>query len=245
MKIISDQNTEKLRELSASYLCELLNDSKLKNTPTLLLLSGGSAFEIIKEIKADCLGKYLTIGMLDERLETNPKINNFLQFKETEFYRLANESGCEFIESIPNKKETVEIFAKRIEKKWKNWRMRNSNGKIFVTQGVGADGHTAGIMPYGENRNFFKNYFEDNCRFVVGYDAGDKNQYPKRATATLSFLKNEVDASLVWIEGKEKIKSFNAIMSNNGNLAETPARIIREIKDAIIFTDIKNNEYAK
>lgn len=239
MKIISDQSEEKLRELSAKYFGELLKDSKVKNIPTLLLLSGGSAFEIIKEIKADCLGDCLTVGMLDERFETDPKINNFLQLKATEFYRLANESGCEFIESIPGNEKSVEYFAEKIEEKWKNWRTRNSDGKIFITQGVGADGHTAGIMPYAENKKFFKKTFEDNSRFVAGYSADGKNKYSKRTTATLSFLKNEVDVSLVWIVGKEKIKPFNDIMSKSGNLAETPARIIREMKDATIFTNIK------
>lgn len=239
MKIISDQSAEKLKKMSANYFCESLNDSKFKNTPTLLLLSGGSAFEIIKEIKADCLGNYLTVGMLDERFETDPKINNFLQLKATEFYRLANESGCEFIESIPDNEKSVEDFAEKIEERWKNWRTRNSNGKIFITQGVGADGHTAGVMPYAKNKKFFKKTFEDDSSFVAGYDAGSKNRYPKRATATLSFLKNEVDVSLVWIVGKEKIKPFNDIMSDKGDLAETPARIIREMKDAIIFTNIK------
>lgn len=245
MKIISDQSVEKLKKMSANYLCELLSDSKLKNTPTLLLFSGGSAFEIIKEIKKDCVGNYLTVGMLDERFETDPKMNNFLQFKATEFYRLANEIGCEFIESIPGNEKSVEDFAEKIEEKWKNWRTRNSNGKIFITQGVGADGHTAGIVPYAENKNFFKKIFENDSIIVAGYDAGSKNRYPKRATATLSFLKNEVAVSLVWIVGKDKIKPFNDIMSDKGDLAETPARIIREMKDAIIFTDIKNNQYGE
>jgi len=239
MKIISDSNIEKLKELSARHLGDMLKKAKEKNEPTLLLLSGGSALEIIKGIKTDCLGNYLTVGMLDERFETDAKINNFLQIKEAEFYRLANENGVNFMESIPSEGETLESFAKRIEKTWRDWRVQNSNGKIFITQGVGADGHTAGIMPYGEDEDFFENTFENETRFVVGYDAGKKNQYPKRTTATLSFLRNEVDASFVWIIGKEKIKAFNDIMSKDGSLAETPARIIREMKNATIFTDIK------
>ena len=240
MKIISEQNIEKLKEISARCLGETLKKAKEEKEQVLLLLSGGSAFEITKGIKFDCLGNYLTVGMLDERLESNPKINNFLQFKETDFYHLAKESGCEFIESIPNEEETVGSFAKRIEYAWRNWRTQNKAGKVFITQGIGADGHTAGVMPYGENRDFFEKTFEERSRFVVGYDAGEKNQYPKRATATLSFLKNEVDASLVWIVGKEKIKPFNDIMSDSGNLAETPARIIREMKNVIIFTNLND-----
>ena len=240
MKIISDQNIEKLKKLSADYLLELLKEARLKNKPTLLLLSGGSSFEIIKGIKIDCLGKYLTVGMLDERFEADPKINNFLQFKETVFYRLAKDRDVNFIESVPFDGEALESFAKRIEEKWKSWRRRNGNGKIFITQGVGADGHTAGIMPYDEDRDFFKNTFEDKSRFVVGYNASKKSQYSKRATATLPFLRNEVEVSLVWMAGKEKIKAFNDIMSEDGSLAETPARIIKEMKNATIFTNINN-----
>lgn len=239
MKIISDSNAEKLKDTSADYLSSLLEEAKLKNKPTLLLLSGGSAFAMIKGIKADCLGSFLTVGMLDERFELDAKINNFLQLKETDFYRLAKESGVYFIESIPREKETLEKFATRIESAWRDWRRQNKEGNIFITQGVGVDGHTTGIMPHSEDADFFRKTFENENSFVAGYDAGKKNQYPKRATATLPFLRNEVDASLAWVVGKEKIKAFNDIMAKDGSLSETPARIIREMKNVIIFTDIK------
>lgn len=240
MKIISEKNIEKLKEISARHLGEILEKTKEKKERALLLLSGGSAFEMIKGIKSDYLGSYLTVGMLDERFETDPKINNFLQFKETIFYRLAKDRDVNFIESVPFDGEALESFAEKIENEWKNWRIQNSVGKIFITQGVGADGHTAGIMPYDEDRYFFKNTFEDKSRFVVGYNAGKKSQYSKRATATLPFLRNEVEESLVWIAGKEKIKAFNDIMSEDGSLTEAPARIIKEMKNATIFTNIKN-----
>ena len=44
----------------------------------------------------------------------------------------------------------------------------------------------------------------------------------------------------MWMAGKEKIKAFNDIMSEDGSLAETPARIIKEMKNATIFTNINN-----
>ena len=240
MKIISDSNVEKLKELSTRHFGDMLKKAKSKNTQILLLLSGGSSFEIIKKIEANCLENFLTIGILDERFESDTKTNNFLQLKEIDFYHLAKENRVNFIESIPCEGELLEDFAKRIGKAWRDWRIQNSNGKIFTTQGVGADGHTAGIMPYGEDKIFFEKTFEDKTSFVAGYDASKKNQYPKRATATLPFLRNEVDASFVWIVGKEKTKAFNDIMSEDGSLFETPARIIREMKNVIIFTDMNH-----
>lgn len=235
MNITRNTDIKKTQEAAAFALGEALFSAH--GTAVLLLLSGGSALEILSGIPAAHLGKNLTVGMLDERYDTDPGANNFLQLEQSGFYRLAKSVGARFIDSVPKEKESLEAFSARIEKEWKRWRKENENGTIIITEGVGADGHTAGIMPLPENPELFAKLFLDDGQWVRGYDAGAKNQYPRRATATLSFLKNEVDLAIVPIAGEEKMSAFRKIISDEGTLAETPARILREMKEVKIFTN--------
>lgn len=69
------------------------------HTPILLLLSGGSAFDLLDHISPEVLGAHITIGMLDERFDTEPSINNFAQLQTLRFYETAKQAGCSFIDS--------------------------------------------------------------------------------------------------------------------------------------------------
>lgn len=209
-----------------------------RNEPVLLLLSGGSAFEILSGVSSPLFGKHLTIGMLDERFETNSNINNFLQLQKTDFYEMAKLHGAQFINSVPKENELLETFSARIEEEWRRWRKENVSGKIIITEGVGSDGHTAGVMSFPENPELFAKLFLDDNVWVRGYDTGIKNKYSCRATATFSFLKNEVDVAIVNIMGEAKKMAFEKIIDEGGVLAQTPARILRDMKDVKIFTNI-------
>ncbi len=236
MEIIRNPDVKKLQEAAAFALGDALLSAR--GGAVLLLLSGGSAFEMLSGVSEEVCGEHLTIGVLDERFDTDLSINNFLQLQKTNFYIRAKNAGARFIDSVPKENESLESFSEKIEKEWKQWRRENKDGKIIITQGMGADGHTAGIMAFPENPELFAKLFLDDERWVVGYDAGTKNEYPKRATATLSFLKNEVDVALVYVAGDAKKSAFEKMISETGTLAETPARILREMKEVKIFTNL-------
>ncbi|MCI0566343.1 6-phosphogluconolactonase, partial [bacterium] len=199
MEIVRNADIKKVREAAAGALGDALFGAS--DRAALLLLSGGSAFDILSGISAERFGGHLTVGMLDERFDDTPNANNFLQFQKTDFYKIAGDAGARFIDSVPKKNETLEDFAERMEREWKNWREENKKGTIIITEGTGKDGHTAGVLPFPEDRERFAKIFLSDAVWVRGYDAGAKNEYPRRATATLSFLKNEVDAAIVIIAG--------------------------------------------
>jgi len=171
----------------------------------------------------------------------------FLQFQKTALYELARERGARFIDSTPRLKsptfkssdESLEGFAERIDGKWKKWKEENAGGRIIITQGMGPDGHTAGVMPFPEDPELFARLFLDESRWVVGYDAGTKSEHSRRATAALSFMKNDVSAAIAYIAGTAKQSAFSAMMSTSGTLAETPARIMHEMHGVHVFTDLK------
>lgn len=226
IKIFQNLDIEKVRQEATNNLEKVLVENSDKNI--LLLLSGGSALSLLSQ-NMQGLNDRLTIGVLDERYSLDPKINNFSQLIETSFYLTAKEKGCKFIDTRINNNETIQDLVNRFEKELKSWKENNPTGLIIITQGMGPDGHTSGIMPRPEN---------DHGRWVVGYDAGNKNQYPLRVTTTLSFLKL-VDVSITYIVGKEKANILNKILSEDISPNIFPASIIKEMKKVLLFTDIK------
>jgi 6-phosphogluconolactonase/glucosamine-6-phosphate isomerase/deaminase len=90
-------------------------------------------------------------------------------------------------------------------------------------------------MPFPENPTLFQRLFESDS-WVVGYEAGNKNEYPQRVTTTITFLKNIVDTSIVYATGENKKQAIKKIMGG-ALIAETPGRVINTMKDVMFFTD--------
>lgn len=225
---------QKAAKTASIYLNKILQNNLDKKI--LLLLSGGSAFKLLEKIDKTFLSPNLTISVLDERFSTDPSINNFLQLSKTNFYKDAKEKSCQFLKTVPKIKESLQEMSTRLENEIKLWRLNNPKGIIVITQGIGTDGHTAGIMPYPEDEPAFKRLFESES-WVVGYNALNKNQFPKRVTTTITFLIKEVDYSFVYAVGKDKQEIINRIVNNNINLARLPASVIKQMKNAQIFTE--------
>lgn len=235
MGIQFNENSEELGQSARTALSSLLADNYRR--PILLLCSGGSAFELLHGIPKETLGPHITIGTLDERYSTDETINNFAQLQKTDFYKTAIRAGAHIIDTRPNEEETIDELARRFEHELRVWRTSNPDGVIIATQGIGPDGHTAGIMPFPEDPARFRELFESPNVWVYGYDAGEKNQYPLRATTTITFLK-KIDHSIVYCVGENKREALSRVFSKEGTHAETPARILREMKNVVIFTDI-------
>lgn len=235
MKIVHAQTQELLQEKAAEELSRVLNEAR--NTPVLLLLSGGSALHFLSQVSAPTDTSNITMGALDERYSTNEYENNFSLLSKTEFYKTLVSRGAQSI-ATNGKFESVEALALKMESSWKLWKEKNPQGLIAITLGMGLDGHTAGIMPYPEDVGMFEILFEDNRHYVVGYDARGKHSIPLRATVTVPFLKNHVDFTLAYIFGDEKRAAYERLIKVSGSLAETPARIMQEMREVHVFTTI-------
>jgi len=228
---------------------------KYSKYPILLLLSGGSSFDILKFVDIPTTLKSFTVGMVDERFSTDQIVNNFSQFMaegglalgiqkgqtlgSPSFYDRAELAGASFIDSRVKPEESILVFCKRLEQEIEAWMKENPSGKIITTLGIGEDGHIAGIMPYPNDPDEFKNLFEKYVGWIVAYDAGDKNKYPLRVTANNWFLRQKVDYAVVYAVGGKKKSALTKVFAKVGTLAETPARIIYEMKNVQIFTDQK------
>ncbi len=217
-----------------STLKELHDDNK----PFLLLVSGGSAFDLFTDIDLNNFDNSATVGVLDERYSTDPTVNNMDQFMHTAFYTSLKNKNVQFIDTTVQDEETGEEHAKRYDQALSEWKEEHRDGVIVAIVGIGPDGHTSGILPFPENPSLFTKLFENPNTLVVHYDADGKNPYRYRSTTTNIFLRNYIDHSFVYAVGANKKDALTRLAAKEGSLAETPARILREMKDVQLFTDV-------
>lgn len=202
--------------------------------PVLFLVSGGSCLNLLHALDPMLFDARVTMGVLDERYSSDPSINNYSQFIETDFYGITRNRGVTCIETAVFQSETIDEMAKRWDMELKDWRISHADGKIIVLQGIGPDGHTAGMMP--DEIKQFNELFDNPNVWVVGYDAQSRNKYPLRVTVTMPFLRN-VDTSIVYAVGEEKKAALSAALAPEGNTFQIPARIIHEMKHCLLYTD--------
>lgn len=207
---------------------KLGNEIQRRKQPVLLLLSGGSPLSVLDYLDESALGERVTVCALDERFIADPNVNNFLQISKK--IRAKN-----MIETVPREGESLEDFADRYEQALKTWRKENQNGKMIATMGIGDDGHVMGIFPHVEN---FRQIFDATDRWVVGYDAKEKNKYPLRATTTLAFVRR-IDTAIFYVCGDKKRESLVKTLDKQGDVSEVPARVLHEMPNVFLFTDQK------
>lgn len=203
----------------------------------LFLVSGGSALKVLDLLDQKMLGKNLTISLLDERFSRDVKVNNFFQLTKTKFYHRAQKRGATFISPLVAREETLVATAENWEQRLRDWLLTNSDRVVIAVMGVGLDGHTAGIMPFPENPQKFADLFEDKEKWIVGYNAGDKNQYPLRLTVCVPFLQKIIDQTFVYAVGENKKDILKTVLKSD-KIAEYPASIVNKMKQVELFTDL-------
>lgn len=238
MEIIKCANGDEAARKATESINEALSELRA-GVPTLFLFSGGTSFNLLHGIDIRFLGPHLTIVALDERFSEDSLVNHFLKISHSLFYHHALELGVNFIDTSVQRSETLEELTARYEAAIFDWAKNNEGGKIIATMGIGYDGHVAGIMPFPENPQTFTKLFENPEHWITGYDAGlAKTEHPLRVTSNITFLRNFVDFAVVYVTGEKKIAALTKSTGEKGSLAETPGRILREMKQVRIFTDI-------
>lgn len=228
--ILAQEAAKKVNALLAEY----------KNLPVLFLSAGGSSLKILPHIDTNLFDQRITFSVTDERYIHDPAHSNFAQVAATPFYSTVVNQGSHMVNTHVEEGETLEELGKQFESSLKEWKSSSADGRIIITQGMGPDGHTQGIMPYPENPELFSELFNNPEHWVAAYDATkEKNEFPLRVTITLLFLRDIVDHSIAFISGENKKPALERALSESGSLAETPARIMQEMKDASVFTDVQ------
>jgi 6-phosphogluconolactonase/glucosamine-6-phosphate isomerase/deaminase len=233
-EVNSEANEVAASAAAGEHLNAFLGENKKR--PILLMISGGSAINLLNYVGQTNLGENLTVSVLDERFSDSPDVNNFLQLQKSEFYKDAFEAGASFFGTLPRKDETMEHLATRWENNLVNWKTANPDGLIAATFGMGVDGHTAGIFGYDDEKMFTGMFNVKD--WVVAYDAGPDKKFHIRLTTTLTFIK-QIDFGFAYVCGAEKKDMLEAIIAGHGNLNQFPALVWHDVGKMKIFTDIR------
>ncbi len=232
MHIISTQENPAFQ--AAQKISDLL--AQYPDTPVLLLLAGGSSFKIYDAIRPEVLSDHITVAMTDDRFSMDMDVNNFTQLQSTFFYNEAIDAGLYTISTEVWNEENPEALAGRFATGIAGWRNDFPNGVVIAIFGIGTDGHICGMIP-GEEKAVFKERFVDTKQWVVGYTT-EYNEHKERITITMPFIRSEVKHAVVYTVGESKREALQKVLAPTGNLHETPARIIRELPDTYLFTDL-------
>lgn len=242
---MNTQNTPKIErfatleatnEAAVTYLNDLL--AQHVDKPVLLLLAGGSSVQLYNHINPEYLSADLTVTVTDDRFSQELDVNNFAILQATEFYDELIQVDAFCINTQPNSGETIEECAKRFERNIRDWKKDFPNGVVIAVYGMGKDGHTGGMIPGVLSSEEFEKKFINENVWVSAIDAKNKIEYPLRFTTTTSFMKNVVDHALFYITGEQKKSALMKAFDMNTVYSEIPARIILDMKDTVVFTDI-------
>ncbi|MCC2630255.1 MAG: Glucosamine-6-phosphate isomerase/6-phosphogluconolactonase [Candidatus Paceibacter sp.] len=233
--VIVEKDADELKKKAGEALDSLVREANGK--PLLFLLSGGSSLELLDYIKDTSMEAGMTFGMLDDRYSTDPEINSYHIVSRSAFYLRALRRGAVFLDSSVFELESLETYATRYESYIKKWLKLHPNGIIRATVGIGPDGHTSGVLPHPEDKEKFEKLFNAE-KLIVGYDVGNKNPHRFRMTSTFTFMK-KFDKVLTYMKGENKKEALQRVLAEEGDLAATPGRIIRELKDVQLFTDVE------
>jgi 6-phosphogluconolactonase/glucosamine-6-phosphate isomerase/deaminase len=215
------------------------------------LLSGGSALDLVDYIhpgkecahqechdKKGATEKVLcersecrTIFMMgDERVSRESTINNFLQLEQ----RYAKHPVLSrTIETVPTENETGKEFAHRIEKTFLETLTELINPKVIAILGIGTDGHTSGIFPMDEKS--FRKTYQDDLTYVSVEPQGLISD--SRASITPTWLLDHTDVIIGYVSGASKKQMLIEMNTNDKNLNERPAELLKVHKRAFVYTD--------
>lgn len=229
------QTTEKPAQEAAAYINSLLVTHA--EQAILLMLAGGSAKAVLPFLDAELLGEHVTVTVTDERYTEDLMDNNFAALQGESFYNGLIDVGAYCIDTQIYSGENPVEHAERFDKNIKSWKADFPKGKIIALFGVGTDGHIAGVLPKVLNDSDFDRVLNNEANIVASIDATGQNDHPLRTTVTLPFIKH-VDHAIVYMVGQEKAVALADIITKEGDIHATPARVLNDVEDAIIFTDI-------
>lgn len=222
---------------AAERLSTYLKTAKEEGEAVLFVVSGGSALGVLDEVVIpESLD--LTVVLGDERFSTDPEVNSFSQLVATPFYEHLIERGAQVISTEVTEGEKLELAAARLEDALREWSDDHPKGQVIALLGMGADGHTVGIIPGTFDESKMREHFEGARQWVVGYQVKEGlNPYRERFTTTFAFLRERVDMAVVYAAGEAKCPALTRVHTHSTDHLKEPIQIVHTMKLVDIFTD--------
>lgn len=224
MRIISTSSCEEAKTKAIDYLIKELTAGTSQGKDVLWLLSGGSAIDVtigVTENLGIAVTKRIIIAQVDERfVPPGSKDENWQQLINAGF-------------SPNNFKQTVSILSTGSQPDSIATNYSQLLKQLFDQTetrvgllGIGADGHTAGIKPMENPKDFA---IFTGADLVVSYQAEDF----VRITITAAAIK-QLSNVVVYACGEEKrpvINQLNAELPAHSQ----PAQLLKHVSSAVVF----------
>jgi 6-phosphogluconolactonase/glucosamine-6-phosphate isomerase/deaminase len=224
MSIVFKTTTE-IKDAAEFVVNSVFNQLE-KGKKVLLFLTGGSSVavgvkiaDILKEKADGNLLQNLTVTLTDERYGPIDHFNsNFFQLSEKGFSLPKAKIIPILIDE--DKNITVEKFKNNL-----NEEFTKAEYKIGLF-GIGADGHTAGILP--------ESVAVSAKNLAFSYETATFS----RITITFNTIE-KLDEVVVWAQGEDKWKVLKEL-NTEIDLAKQPAQILKKVPLLTIFSDYVN-----
>lgn len=202
---------------AADYLAKTINRHLADGQKVLWFLSGGSSIELAvrarRQIKNN---KGLIVMLIDERYgPDNHPDSNWRQLKDGNF----DFSGIEAVPVLEglSAEETAERFREKL-----NRYLAEADFRIGL-MGIGADGHTSGILPGSPAL--------DSNELAIYYQGPD---YERITTTPVALA--QLDEVVVSLSDEKKRPIVEKLQQNIGP-ADMPAQLLKKVPRFIIFND--------
>ncbi|QQS18327.1 6-phosphogluconolactonase [Candidatus Saccharibacteria bacterium] len=195
---------------------------------TLWLISGGSAINlqvaIMRRLHQTLPDKLslLTILPVDERFgPVGHENSNTSQMKASGFEPADAQWYDVLAENLPMS-ETVALYAGLAEDAFASAEV------VIATLLMGADGHTAGILPGSPA-------ITDTTSTAVGYEWSDFTRLTLGVTMLL-----KIDQAYILAYGDSKKKALNRLKDNSEPIEALPAKLLYDIAEVTVYNDYIN-----
>jgi 6-phosphogluconolactonase/glucosamine-6-phosphate isomerase/deaminase len=196
--------------------------SKLASSnKVLFLIAGGSAIGLAVKLRLalDDVASNISFTLTDERYGPAGHVDSNWKQLLSEGFKLA---GTEYYEVLQDKtaQQTIAAFNDFLK-------VNDAKYKIGLF-GMGADGHTSGILPGSPA--------VDAKDFVAYYEAPDF----KRITTTPAFIET-LDFAYLYAMGENKHQQIERLGESH-EISEQPAQVLKRVKNLIVFNDYKGEQ---
>ncbi len=195
----------------------------------LWLLCGGSGVadeaSILKNLLASTDASRLHVMLMDERFgPVGHSDSNWQQLQDAGCDFKAQQATPVLTQTDQTLDETVAAYAANVAK------AMDKADAIIGYFGMGADGHTAGILPHTPAAL-------EETQLAVGYESPPFI----RITMTHPALVR-VTAAYVFAFGQAKTEALHRLKANTEAFEALPAKLLRELPEAYVYNDVVGDE---
>lgn len=208
---------------AAKYIAERIRTLLANDKSVLWLVSGGSNTFIQTEAMTmipDSLSKNLTIMPVDERYGPHNHPNSVSAQLRKANFDPKHAEWVDILEESLDLDGTIRLINQLIA------REIAMDDYIFATLGMGADGHTAGILPHSPALS---------CTDFAMYYKGPDFM---RITLCADTIAAHCDEIVLSAFGKKKHNALHKLAETDDQREVVPAMLLKEVRNTTVFNDI-------